>query len=320
MKSSAIRIASPAAVLALAGFVATGLTGTIPALPKVSDTLAKRAHGGKVTIASALEAIAERQANAQAQPQAAPFFQQKITPRDSSEQAAAPGAPQPARKITLAKVAKPDPRYYNQLRSQLRWVDVKYGGSKLRTPDPVSRLMLAQSAAQRAGLHEVGLSYRDVYGIINAETSWIPRMGASKNGTPNLGIAQFEPATAKALGLKNPHDPVEAIHVAALHLKHAAVWSARKLEGLNLPPQVHAAKLREGVSIFYNLSVKGRNKWDGTNTDELPIETQRHISNAARGAKEAATIEARMREFRRQERLMVNDSRNPAGGMLRTGG
>jgi hypothetical protein len=66
------------------------------------------------------------------------------------------------------------------------------------------RLLLAQSAAERAGLEQVGLSYEDVYGIINAETSWIPRMGASKDGTPNLGIAQFEPATAEAVGLNDP--------------------------------------------------------------------------------------------------------------------
>jgi len=60
-------------------------------------------------------------------------------------------------------------------------------------------------------LQQVGLSYRDVYGIINAETSWIPRLGASKDGTPNLGIAQFEPATAKAVGLTDPTDPVQAV-------------------------------------------------------------------------------------------------------------
>jgi hypothetical protein len=46
-------------------------------------------------------------------------------------------------------------------------------------------------------------------------------MGASKDGTPNLGIAQFEPATARALGMRNPNDAVEAVHVAALHMKDA---------------------------------------------------------------------------------------------------
>lgn len=293
MTSFPLRIASPVA-LALAGFVAIGMTGDIPVLPKVSDTLAQREVSGKVTVADAPQAITAQQqpVAAQAQPvalaaAAVPFFQQNV--RGDS--------------------------YFNQLRSKLRWVNVRLGNNNLRTPDMVSRLLLAQSAAQRAGLHEVGLSYRDVYGIINAETSWVPRMGASKDGTPNLGIAQFEPATARAVGLSNPHDPVEAVHAAALHMKEAAVWSARKLEKLNLPPQLHAAKLREGISIYYNLSSKGRSAWNGVNTARLPIETRRHISNAARGAREAATIEARLREMRAQGR---DTAANTTGGLLRT--
>jgi hypothetical protein len=185
--------------------------------------------------------------------------------------------------------------YYDQIRSRMRWVDVRYGENRLKTPDLGSRMLLAQSAAQKAGLNEVGLNWADVYGIINAETSWIPRMGASKDGTPNLGIAQFEPATAKALGLKDPHDPVEAVHVAALHLKQAATWSAKRLAKLNLDEEERARKLREGVSIYYNLSTKGRNAWNGMNTRKLPIETQRHIANARRGANEASSIAERLR-------------------------
>ena len=184
--------------------------------------------------------------------------------------------------------------YYAQLRSRIRWVETRIGDDKLLTPDASSRVLLAKSAAERAGLHEVGLSFKDVYGIINAETSWIPRTGASKDGTPNLGIAQFEPATARGLGLRNPNDPVESIHVAAQHMKEAAGWSAKRLSGLKLGSGEHAEKLREGVSIFYNLSVKGRNKWNGTNTAKLPIETQLHIRNARTGAQRAAELEARV--------------------------
>ena len=100
----------------------------------------------------------------------------------------------------------------------------------------------------------MGLSYRDVYGIINAGTTWIPRIGAA-DGTPNLGIAQFESATAKDDG---PPDPVQAVHAAALHLKDAAKWSARRIADLKLSLEQRAVKLREGVSIYYNLSTKGR--------------------------------------------------------------
>jgi hypothetical protein len=129
-----------------------------------------------------------------------------------------------------------------------------------------------------------------VYGIIEAETSWIPRTGASKDGTPNLGLAQFEPRTAKGLGVSDPSDPVQAVFGAAAYMKEGAQWAAGKLAGLNLSPALHAAKLREGVSIYYNLSVKGRNKWDGLNTAQLPVETQRHIRNARAGAVEATAL------------------------------
>ena len=182
--------------------------------------------------------------------------------------------------------------YYARLRLKIHWVETRIGSDKLLTPDDNSRVLLAKSAADRAGLHEVGLSFKDVYGIINAETSWIPRMGASKDGTPNLGLAQFEPATAHALGLRDPNDPVEAIHAAALHMKEAAGWSASRISGLDLSARDRAEKLREGVSVFYNLSSRGRSRWNGTNTEKLPIETRLHIRNARSGAHYAAGLEA----------------------------
>ena len=184
--------------------------------------------------------------------------------------------------------------YYDRLRARLRWVQTRVGGEALLTPDIRSRMLLAKSAAHRAGLQEVGLSFQDVYGVINAETSWVPRLGASKNGTPNLGIAQFEPATARSLGIRDPDDPVEAVHAAALHMKEAARWSESRIAGLKLDPGQRAAKLREGVSIYYNLSTRGRNAWNGKNTKKLPRETQLHIRNARAGAQEAELIEARM--------------------------
>lgn len=198
-----------------------------------------------------------------------------------------------ARAAHDADTAAPE-GHYDRLRSRLRWVRTRIGADHLITPDLHSRVLLAKSAAQRAGLHEVGLSFMDVYGIINAETSWVPRTGASKDGTPNLGIAQFEPATAKALGLRNPDDPVEAVHVAAVHMKEAAEWSAERLEGLKLGAEERAEKLREGVSIYYNLSSRGRAAWNGRNTRKLPRETRLHIRNARAGAREAAFLEAQL--------------------------
>ena len=211
--------------------------------------------------------------------------------------------------------ASADDNHYEQLRRNVRWVPTRLGNGQFTTPDYDTRLLLAKSAAQRAGLADVGLGYRDVYGIINAETSWVPRMGQSKNGTPNLGIAQFEPATARLLGLRNPNDLVESVHVAAIHMKEAALWSAARIEGLRLSPDERAAKLREGVSIYYNLSSRGRAAWNGRNTARLPIETQRHIANARIGAREAAMLEGQLQAMKySQGRPVITAS------ALRTGG
>lgn len=268
-KSSLLSLASLAL---LAGAMSPVLTRSIP-MPDVS-LATPAAHAAAAVTAAA----------AQAQQPAAPLgFKAPAAPSIALEQDATPRAAD---------------GYYDKLRAKLRWVNVRVGEDRLQTPDLSSRLLLARSAAARAKLGEVGLNYRDVYGIINAETSWIPRMGASKDGTPNLGIAQFEPATAKALGLRDPHDPVEAVHVAALHLKEAAVWSMKRISPLKLTPEEHAQKLREGISIYYNLSSKGRAAWDGKNTDKLPRETQLHIKNARRGMLAIASMEEQLRGVR----------------------
>ena len=181
------------------------------------------------------------------------------------------------------------------VRALLKFRTVRWGGKPVQTLDEASRILLVKAAAERAGLHQVGLSYHDVYGVIEAETSWIPRDGASKDGTPNLGLAQFEPRTARGIGLKDPSDPVQAVFAAAKFMKEAAQWSSSKIGHLQLQPEQRQAKLREGVSVFYNLSIKGRNKWDGLNTAALPIETQRHIRNAAAGASEAMELARKLR-------------------------
>lgn len=199
--------------------------------------------------------------------------------------------------VNLAAVAKraQDETYYAQLRKQIRWVSTRIGDSELVTPDLNSRMMLVTAAAERAHLAEVGLGPRDVYGIINAETSWAPRSGMGKNGTPSLGIAQFEPATARALGLGDPNDAVESVHVAAVHMRQAAQWSSDRIGSLKLSALERGIKLREGVSIYYNLSSRGRSVWNGINTRRLPRETQLHILNARLGAMQADDLDEQLR-------------------------
>jgi hypothetical protein len=230
-----------------------------------------------------------------AQAPASPTVAGPAATADSAAGNVVPIPSQPQLAAASPAPVSPQDRYYTHLRSRVRWVPTRVGSQKFSTPDLDSRLLLAKSAASRAGLSALGLGFKDVYGIINAETSWIPRMGASKDGTPNLGIAQFEPATARALGMRNPEDAVEAVHVAALHMKEAAIWSANRIAGLKLGADERAAKLREGISIYYNLSTRGRNTWNGRNTGKLPRETQLHIQNARIGAQQAEFFDAQLR-------------------------
>lgn len=196
--------------------------------------------------------------------------------------------------VVIAVPSPSEENYYDSLRGKIHWMRTRLG----RAPDYDTRLLLAKSAAQRAGLAEVGLGYRDVYGIITAETSWVPRTGAGRQGTPSYGVAQFEPATAKALGVRDPNDLVEAVHVAAVHMKEAALWSEDRVSRLRLGSGERAEKLREGISVYYNLSSKGRARWNGLNATRLPLETQRHIFNARAGAQEAAYLDAQLEAMR----------------------
>lgn len=220
---------------------------------------------------------------------AAPALPMKATVAKTVSAAAAVAALTPA-KPAVIRLEPSASAMERALRQQIKFETVQWGGKELQTLDEASRVKLAKAAAEKARLHEVGLTYHDVYGIIEAETSWVQRTGASKNGTPNLGLAQFEPATAAGLGIADPSDPIQAVFGAAVYMKSGAKWASSKLAALKLSPEEHAAKLREGVSIHYNLSVKGRNKWDGRNAGQLPVETQRHIRNARAGAAEAAQL------------------------------
>jgi hypothetical protein len=176
------------------------------------------------------------------------------------------------------------------LRARLHWMSVQVNGRELRTPDPASRLLLVRSAAERARLADVGLDFRDVYGVITAETSWVPRTGMGRNGVASQGLAQLEPATARALGVRDANDPVEAVQAAARLLREAGAWSARRLAGLRLSEVDRAVRLREGISVYYNLSSHARQRWNGL-THTLPLETRRHIFNVRAGIAQAERLQ-----------------------------
>ena len=259
----------------------------IGAAVALSSQVSDGASGRAVTAAAAAGHAVGAAASAAAAPVAAAA---RTVGAAAAVAAVTPGTPPAIRLAAPAAKAAISFASEEAMRAQLKFEAVKWGGKSVKTLDEESRLLLVQAAAQRAELHKVGLGFEDVYGVIEAETSWIPRTGMGKNGVQSLGLAQFEPRTARGLGLRNPNDPVQAVYAAAINMKHGAEWAEKKVAHLDLTPEQRAEKIREGVSIYYNLSIKGRNKWNGLNTAELPIETQRHIRNVRVGAEEASTL------------------------------
>jgi hypothetical protein len=169
----------------------------------------------------------------------------------------------------------------DQVRQELNYITLIYNGKTQKTLDVPSRLLLTKWAADNAGLGDVGLGWKDVYGVIHAESSWVQQ--TSKSGVPNLGLAQFEGATAKSYGLKNPNDPLHAIAASARMIKDAAIWSGKRLEDFGMSASQKAHYLRDGVSVYYNTGWKTRNKWSPQSSQQLPVETKTHILNVQAG-------------------------------------
>lgn len=170
-----------------------------------------------------------------------------------------------------------------EVRQKLNTVPISYRGRTVMVLDVPSRILLTQEAAKAADLASAGLNWKDLYGVIHAETAWIPRDGMGRNGVVSSGLAQMEPATAKGLGIEDPNDDVDAIFGAARLMHQAATWSHKRISRLSLPKSVEDERLREGVSIFYNTSSAQRRRWTGMNTDQMPTDTIHHISNTRMG-------------------------------------
>lgn len=72
--------------------------------------------------------------------------------------------------------------------------------------------------------------------------------------------------TAKLLNISDPHDPVQVISGAAALMKEAPQWRRAKIADMRESKPQMANKLREGTSVYYNLSSDGRRACNGTNT------------------------------------------------------
>lgn len=177
------------------------------------------------------------------------------------------------------------------LRDQLKFVEVQFGGQTAVTPDAASRILLVKAAAKEARLSEVGMDWRDLYGIIHAETTWVARDGVGKTGTHSHGLAQFEPATAKGMNLQDPHDPLESIKASAKLVRIAAEWAQERASEHKLSARDTNIAVHDGVSVYYNLSWKGRNSWKPLHNTHLPPQTREHIANVKLGAKIASELD-----------------------------
>ncbi len=211
------------------------------------------------------------------------------------QQEAARPTLQPSQEEQSAQELSPTEKSMLEVRHKLNFVETQYQGRQVMVLDYPSRILLTKEAARVADLDDVGLNWKDLYGVIHAETAWVSRDGIGKNRVISQGLAQMEPATAKGYGIQDPNDEVDAIFGAARLVKEAAQWSKARVARLRLPTkEAFQKKVREGVSIYYNTSTALRRTWDGLNTHEMPIETNHHIRNMRDGAFYAGQIERKM--------------------------
>lgn len=182
------------------------------------------------------------------------------------------------------------------VRQHLRYVSVVFEGQRVQTLDSASRVLLTKVVAKEVGLHEVGLNWRDLFGVVHAESSWVSRSGMGRNRVESHGLAQFEPGTARGMGLDNPHDPVQALVASAKLMKMGAQWVHERLNLKSMPSDKASRALSEGVTVYYNLSWKRRHGWHPDQSHALPKPTKNHINNVVTGRLIAKQLEQELQQ------------------------
>jgi hypothetical protein len=162
-------------------------------------------------------------------------------------------------------------------------VTVIVDGKAYKAINPLERVRLCKEIAQEEKLQRAGLDWKDLYGVVNAETAWVARDGMGRNGRVSYGLAQLEKPTAAALGIADPSDPRQALHAVSRLIKEAASWGLRD-------------NGRAALSVYYNLSSHARAEWDGK-VESLPQETQLHIRNVADGRAIAQRLERERQRY-----------------------
>lgn len=176
----------------------------------------------------------------------------------------------------------------------LQPVQVIVSGKVFEAPHPMERVRLCKEIASEQRLNSHGFDWRDLYAVVQAETAWAALNGMGLNGKASFGLAQMEDATAKALGI-DPHDSRQALQGVARLLKEAAAWTrARGIEDK-----------KAAVSVYYNLSTKARNEWDGVSVENLPTPTKNHIRNLRDGHKIATSLGPKYEKFMLKARQVL---------------
>lgn len=180
-------------------------------------------------------------------------------------------------------------------------VTVKIDGKTYEALNPLERIRLCKEVAADTKLNQHGLDWRNIYATVHAETGWAERTGMGLNGKPSFGLAQMEAATARSLGI-DPTDPKASLVGVAMLLKEASAWA--KAKG-------HENK-SAAISIYYNLSSKARNSWDGVTLDNLPQPTKNHIKNMSDGLKMATHLAPKYEKLIQQAKAIEREEAKAA--------
>ena len=165
---------------------------------------------------------------------------------------------------------------------------VTINGKTFEAIETKMRILLCKQVAEKTGMAAHGIGWADLYGVIGAETSWIPDLEAmGNNGKASRGLAQLEDATSARIGVTDAYDPLQALTASANLLIEGADWSRRKKHPIHT-----------GMSVYYNTRKSTREKWDGQTLTMLPIETQRHINNVALSKRDGLFLD---RKFQQQD-------------------
>lgn len=201
----------------------------------------------------------------------------------------------PAREIS--GMVKPASAVHVIEQHGIRMIPVRFKGKQIHSVHPEDRIAIVKRASERESLDRMigDEAWKLVYGMIQAESNWIPRDGLGRNNRISVGVAQMELPTAESLGI-DPHNPHEAAQGVAKLVKEAVeTYKTRLRKGMVISDErgrklEHRKALAVYISVHYNTSSKFRSEWDGR-ISSLHQPTRVHIKNVTYGIGEAGSVD-----------------------------